>query len=489
MSSFFGLNISRLGMQAQQKALEVTAHNIANANTRGYSRQVSRMAATPPLPYPGGQGMLGSGVKVVEIARVRDEFLDMQIRNEMQTLGNWESRAGLLGQIELIFMEPSETGLNTVLSKFFDSWQELSLNPDSSPVRAALQENSAVLVNTIKHTNEQLKALRRDIDEQISLKVAEVNSLADQIRQLNTQIIRLVTMKETPGDLMDQRDLLVDRLAELIEFNAIQTTNGSVNIYLGGRTLVQEGAAYQLAVEPSSGLEGNWPLPPRIVWERDGGEARIKNGELGGLLDVRENNLKNYMHDFESLAWGIVNAVNQVHSQGMDLYGDIGVDFFLGDHLETLQINPAVKEDLGRIAAAALPEDWTGPGSPNPGDNENALKIAQLRHAAIFADTGQPPKSRLRLPGEGEEGITTFENFYRDAIARLGVDSQESSRMVANQQSLLAMMERRRESISGVSLDEELANMVQFQLAYQASARLVTTIDDMLDTVVNRMLR
>ncbi len=489
MSTFFGLNVSRLGLQAQQKALEVTAHNIANANTPGYSRQVARMVTTMPLPYKDGQGMLGSGVKVAEIARVRDEFLNMQIRKELQTMGQWDSKANVLGQIERVFMEPSETGFNKTLSNFFDSWQELSLNPEGSPVRNALVGNSSALVNTIKHVNNQLKTIRTDIDDQIALKVEEVNSLAVQIKDLNSQIVSLVAMKETPGDLMDRRDLLVDRLSELISFTALETTAGSMNIFIGGRTLVREGTSYSLTLEPSLGLDEGWPASPRILWERDGGEVSIKSGEIAGLKEVRDTNLKSYMHDFESLVWGIVSAIDQVHSEGMDLYGAQGENFFIGDNLETLQINPLIKGDVSRVAAATLPEGWTEPGSPNPGDGTNALKIGQLRHASIFVDTDSAAKGKLRFPGDGEVGTTNFENYYRDAIARLGVDSQESYRMVENQHSLLSMMENRKESISGVSLDEELANMVQFQLAYQASARLITTFDDILDTVINRMLR
>ncbi len=489
MSTFFGLNISRLGLQAQQKALEVTAHNIANANTPGYSRQTARMVTTTPLPYAGGKGMLGSGVKVAEIARIRDEFLDMQIRKEMQTMGQWTARSQVLDQIEIVFMEPSETGFNAVLSNFFESWQELSLNPEGTPVRAALVEKSNALVNSIKHINEQLKTIRRDIDDSIALCVSEVNTLAFQIKDLNSQIISVSTMGEMPGDLMDRRDLLIDRLAELVEFTALETPAGSVNIYIGGRALVREGSSYSLALAPSKESAGGWPAAPRIVWERDGSEARIGKGEIGGLQDVRDNNLKGYMHDFESLAWGVINAVNLVHSEGMDLKGDKGDIFFIGDYLETLEINPDLKKDMGKIAAAALPQGWQPGDPPNPGDSANALKIAQLRNSSIIVGTGEPSTNRLRLPGEGEQGFTTFENYYRDAIARLGVDAQESSRMTENQLSLLEMMNRRKDSISGVSLDEELASMVQFQLAYQASARVITTFDDILDTIINRMLR
>ena len=489
MSTFFGLNISRLGMQAQQKALEVTAHNVANANTPGYSRQVARMVATTPLPYPSGQGMLGSGVKVEQIARIRDEFLDMQIRREMQTLGSWDASAQVLDQIERVFMEPTATGFNSVLNKFFDSWQDLSLNPEGTPVRTVVVENANALITSVKHINEQVKAIRSQIDMNISLKVTEVNSLATQIKDLNAQITTLVSINSTPGDLMDQRDLLVDRLAELIEFTPLETPQGALNIFIGGRALVEGGSAYKLAIKPSEGMVDGWLASPPIVWERDDRVVNIGNGEIAGLKDVRDINLKDYLQSFESLAWGIINEVNAAHSQGMDLYGAQGNNFFTGTHLENLAVSSEIKGDLGKIAAALLPADWSGPGSPKPGDGRNALQIAQLRNASIVVDTEVGLQNRLRLPANGEVGLTTFENYYRDMIARLGVDSQESNRMAENQLSLIDMMQNRKESISGVSLDEELANMIQFQLAYQASAKIISTFDEILDTVINRMLR
>jgi flagellar hook-associated protein 1 len=477
MSTFFGLNISRLGMQAQQTALHVTAHNIANANTPGYSRQVARMAATLPQPF-ANKGMLGTGVVVEEIARVRDDLLDFQIRKEFQTLGKWESRHSVLTQVEYVFMEPSETGFNSVLSRFFDGWQEVSLNPEGTPVRAALIQNGATMVNSVRHINEQLKSIRSDIDYQIELKVKEVNNLAEQIKDLNYQIVSLTVMGEAPGDLMDRRDLLIDRLAELIEFTAVPTNTGSINIFMGGRELVAEGRSSKLTVVPGEN-EGGWPLAPKVVWERDGREVRISNGELAGLIQVRDTHLRGYMEDFESMVWGIVNAVNNTHQGGMDLLGEAGVVFFTGTSLEELAVNQDLISDPRRIAAAALPDPHAG--TANPGDGSNAVRLAQLRHSGISIDLTADLKNRVTLnPG----AATTFESYYRDNISRLGVHTQESKRMAQNQQSLLELMTRRKDSISGVSLDEELANMVQFQMSYQASARVIATLTEIYDTIL-----
>lgn len=490
MSSFFGLNVARLGMQAQQKALDVTAHNVANANTPGYSRQIARMVTTAPIPVAGTRGMMGSGVKIADISRIRDSFLDMQIRHETQTLGRWEAKAQILDLIERVFMEPSETGFNSILSKFFDSWQELSLNPESTPVRAALVENATHMVNSIKHINEQLKTIRSDIDETIRLKVMEINTYAEQIKNLNIQITRMVSVGDIPSDLMDRRDLLIDELSKIVQVTALETDSGAINIFLGGRALVREGTVNKLTLKPDDNYDGGWPPADRIVWERDESDAFIGSGTLRGLLDVRNENLRGYMESFESMAWGIVNAVNQLHGEGMNLQGQQGEAFFVGDHLETLSVNPVLRINPGKIAASAIPADWDPANpKPNPGDGTNALRIAQLRHTVLVFDPEKDIKERLALPGAGEVGTTTLENYYRDVIARLGVDAQESNRMVENQEALLELMIQRRDSISGVSLDEEMANMIQFQLAFQASARMITTIDELLDTVINRMLR
>lgn len=487
MSGFFGFSIARLGMQAQQKALEVTAHNVANANTPGYSRQVARMAATMPVSYAGGRGALGTGVRVEEIARVRDEFLDMQIRGELRDKGRWQAASDVLNRIEHIFMEPTATGFNSVLNNFFSAWQELSLNPEGTPVRAALAETSSALTNAVRHINEQLKTVRSQIDMNVALKVTEINTLAAQIGDLNTQIVTMTAVNDLPGDLMDRRDLLADRLAELANITVSGNEHGSVNIFIGGRSLVRDGTVNNLMVEPSAGMVDGWLVSPRVVWERDGGAAAITGGEIAGLLRVRDVNLRGYMESFGSLAFGIVNAVNDIHSQGMDIYGNQGGAFFIGTHLENLQVRPELRDDLGRIAAALEPA--AGFGTPNPGDGKNALRIAQLRHLSLAADPALPPENRLRLPLPGETGITTFEEYYKDFIARLGVDTHESNRMKENQQSMAEKMQQRKLSVSGVSLDEELANMIQFQLAYQASARMISAFDEILDTVINRIIR
>jgi flagellar hook-associated protein 1 FlgK len=484
VSTFFGLNISRLGLQAQQKSLAVTAHNIANANTPGYSRQRAQLTTTNPLPYLNGEGMLGSGVVVAEIGRIRDRFLDTQLRQEAQTLAKWETRHSFLSQVEGVFMEPSKTGFSSVLNAFYNSWQELSLNPESSSVRAALLENGNAFTNAARHTNEQLKAVRSHMAEQITAKTEEVNTLAEQLADLNRQIVSLTAQRNSPADLLDRRDNLLKELTKIIEFDTVLNDNSSISIFIAGRALVDNNLNFRITTTAGA-LDGDWTLSPQPVWERDNQPLNMSNGQLAGLMETRDVLLRSYMEDFSSMVWGVINSVNDLHSTGMDLYGTSGNAFFTGSEIETLQVNDLLRNDSGLVAAsmAALP----GHSQPAPGDGGNALLIARLRSAAISIDPLQPDV-RLRATLD-PAGLTTFTNFHRDNIARLGVDTRESERLAENQTSLIGMLRQRQDSIAGVSLDEEMANMIQFQLAYQASARMITAFDEIYDTLINRMLR
>ena len=483
MSTFFGLNIARLGMQAQLKALEVTSHNIANANTPGFSRQTAHMVPTMAVSY-AKKGMLGSVVIVDEIKRIRDSFLDRQIRHELQTLGQWEARSTYLSQIEQVFLEPSESGLNSVISTFFESWQELSLNPESSSARSALIENANFLLNSFKHTYNSLATIRDDITVNIELKVKEINSLAKQISDLNEQIVRLSARNDYPNDLMDRRDLLIEQLAKIINISTVENANGSISINIGGRALVHENTAYEIKTLTGD-TENGWPQAPKIVWAKDEQPLYIGNGELYGLIQVRDQNLRAYMENFESLVWAIVDSVNAYHQQGSDLHGNAGIPFFdiKGDHILSIVVNQEIIDNPDKIAAAAA----TTPDNPLPGDGSNAVIIAQLRNVRFTVNMAESdPRQRLK---ENANGSTTLEFFYRDLIAGIGVNTQEANRMTENQESMVELLTTRQLSVSGVNLDEEMANMVQFQLSYQAAARLVTTLDEIYNTLINEMLR
>ncbi|SMB93885.1 flagellar hook-associated protein 1 FlgK [Thermanaeromonas toyohensis ToBE] len=474
--TFFGINTALRGLMAQEKALQTTAHNIANASTPGYSRQrvVMVPAAAYPVPSmnrPGGQGwQVGTGVEVQEVRRVRDEFLDTQIRYETHALGAWERRRDALQEIEEVFAEPSDTGFNTILNQFWASWQELSKNAESSPVRTTVVETATALAEALRHTHQQLETIREDLNQMMEIKATEVNTLARQIADLNKQIVAIKLAGDQPNDLLDQRDKLLDELARIIDFKVKVEDNGAVQVLLADSS--QEYTINLVEVDSNGNLirtltYSRDPVTNNTVLSlSDGTPFTINNGELKGLEAAREQ-LETFKTDLNTLTRSLAERINDLHAAGKDLNGAPGEDFFItldGSSTFTaanIDVNPAIKQDVTKVAAAI---------DGGPGDGSNALKIAQLKSEGI-----------------SELGGVTFGDYYKNFTARLGVAAHEAVRMATNQKSLVDQLINRRESISGVSLDEEMAYMIQFQHGYEAAARVITTLDEMLDTLINRM--
>lgn len=498
--TFFALNTALRGLMAQQKALQTTAHNVANASTEGYTRQRVVMAATfaypvPSMSRPGGQGwQVGTGVEVQEVRRMRDEFLDSQIRYETHTLGAWEVRRDFLQEMEEVFAEPSDTGLSTLMSDFWAAWQELAKNPESSPVRTTVVETSISLAEALRHTYQQLETIREDINQMMEIKVVEVNSLARQIADLNKQIKAIKLAGDQPNDLMDQRDKLLDELAKIVDFkvepetvtvNGEEVDTGAIKVLLADSTgkyainLVEVNSNNELVLELEASRGTSGTEDTQILWKvndtsiatgvNSGDPVNVQNGTLKGLQIMRDE-LDKFTADLNKLAQTLASKINEIHKQGLDLNGNSvsGTDyenFFVsldGPEITAanIDVNTYIRQDVSRLAAAQ---------SASPGDGSNALAIAQLQNTVI------------------EELGATFDNYYKNFTARLGVAANEADRMATNQQSLVDQLTNRKESISGVSIDEEMTYMLQFQHAYEAAARVMTTLDEMLDTLINRM--
>lgn len=475
-STFFGLNIGYKALQAQQRALDVTSHNIANANTQGYTRQDVIMSASKPIKVL--QGYVGTGVDIVEFRRIRDGFLDNQIRTENKALGEWEVRSDILSKLEVVFNEPSEeAGLRSVMDQYWEAWQQLTKNPESSAVRANVVQRGITLVDTFNHMDRLFHELQVDINKSISIRVDEVNSIGRQVRDLNEQIIKAEAAGQKANDLRDKRDLLMEQLSKIVDVDVVEDEFGAVNVSVGGYTLVSRGYLAELRftdddINPTNAkLEWVDPMSGNVL-----GPARVKSGMLKGFIDMRDEVIggsNGYISKIGELAAGIAQEVNNLHRQGRDLNGDLGEDFFVTkDPLNptfsagNIAVNQNIVNDTNKIAASKN-------NLPDPvieGDNTNALAIAQL-------------KNKKTMNG----GVASFDDFYRSAVGKLGVQSQEAERMVNNQSLLVDQLQNKREGISGVSLDEEMTNMIKFQHAYSAAARIINTMDEMLEVIVNRL--
>lgn len=478
-STFFGLDIAAKGLQAQQTALNVTAHNVANANTQGYTRQDIIMEASPAVKVLAGY--VGTGVDITEFRRIRDAFLDVQMRTENKNLGEWEVKNDILGKLEVIFSESSDTSLSSAMDQYWQAWQKLSNNPESSAVRTNVKQAGITVVNTLNNMNSQFYDLQIDINKGIELKVNEINSTTRQIRDLNEQIIKAEGTGCKANDLRDKRDLLLEQLSKLISIDVTEDREGAVNVTAGGKNLLTRATLTELkftdnpADPTQAGLE--WIDPATGISQ---GDARITGGTLKGYLDSRDIVIPFYQNNLNTLTKSIASEVNQVHRQGygIDAAYTHNIDFFTkispaDDYsAKNIQVNQDIINDINKIAAA-LEYDAAAVAPAPPvmkGDGANALDLAQL-------------KNKLTM----NANIATFDDYYRSTIGQLGVQAQEAQNMVDGRALLIEQIENKRESVSGVSLDEEMTNMIKFEHAYSAAARVINAMDEMLDLIVNRL--
>lgn len=480
-TSFLGYETGRRALQAQQLALEITGHNIANANAPGYSRQTLRMEATAPYAMPtmskiSGAGMVGTGVQVTDIRAVRDFFLDAQIRNETANIGYWETRQDLLQEVEVIFSEPQEVGLRSVIDQFWSAWQDVAANPSQEQYRQVLVQKGQELADTFRTVFNQLRDLRTNIRRTIDSKLVEANAIFGQIADLNRQISRVLAVGDNPNDLMDTRNRLTEQLARLMDVDTQVDQNGIMTIVVAGHTAV-------------SGFEHDTLIPGaeatdttvdnslyRPVWQSTGQVLAAERGELGAYVNANTELFNSYQSKIEALAQTIINTVNAQHRQGYNLTTDFSTphDFFTqvpGTFAAaSIAVDPDIAANPWLIAAADPATDAGGnPVAPPPGDGANARKIADLLSEAPLI------------------GGSRIDDFFRGIIGELGVSAQESERLAENQNLLLTQVENQRTSLTGVSIDEELINLVKYQQGYNAAARLITTIDEMVDTIINRM--
>ena len=462
-STFFGLNVALSGVVTQQRALNTVSHNLTNATTPGFSRQRVDMAAATPFAYPGlntavGPGQLGTGVVAAQYTRLRDQFADLSYRSGTSDLGQFQAKADSLTNIDTIIDEPGNTGLTHLLSQFWGSWQALSVNPDSAASREAVRAAGESLAQGFRDLNRQLTDSQTAADTRVNLGVTRVNELAAQVNDLNQQIALVVAVGQEPNDLRDIRDLLIDQIAAYTDVSVTPPgASGKVSIAIGSQLLVDSGTdtVNALAISGAGAATVN------------GVATTISSGSLRGSVDMRDAVLggpTGYIAQLDALAAAVAGSVNTRHAAGFGTDGSTGNDFFAGTTAATLAISAPVLASVDAIAASDAAGNL-------PGGADNAVALAQLQFVvqAIGAST------------------TTLDGFYQQMVARVGVDTDQATRLAQVQKGVLEAAETRRAATSGVSLDEEMSDMVRFQKSYNAAARMVTTVDEMLDTIISRM--
>ncbi len=454
-----GLEIGKRALMAQQLSLNLTGHNIANVNTPGFSRQSSIMEANIPMVLPFGS--VGTGVDVGDIRRIRSLFLDQQFRSESHKLGKWRFLNQTWSQVESIYNEPEETGLSALMDKFWNSWQDLANNPESESARVAVREQASILVNSFHHLSTQLRDLRESLDADINTMVQQTNNMAAQIADLNQSIASAELTGNTANDLRDRRDYLVDQLSRYVNVGVLEQSNGSYTVFLGGMALVDGSTSLQIGTETQS---GGASVTTRIFFQGTGIDIEHSGGELEGILEARDTIVVERQAEMDLLARELVVAVNEIHRAGYGLGGDTDIDFFDPDTTGAadIELNSLILQDVNYIAASLNGEI---------GDNSNALALASLRETLIL-----------------KNGQATFNEYYSSVIGKIGIKAQEAQNLEQNQLALMFQIENARQSTSGVSLDEEMANMIRYQHAFEAAARVISAMDSALDTIINRMV-
>jgi len=451
------MSLAGQALLTQQQAINVTSHNIANVNTPGYSRQ--QLIMTTNTPLDSSIGPMGTGVSADAIERVYDRYLSAQINNESQGLGRWDAQKDAVQMVEMIFNEANGSGLNEAMSEFWNAWQSLASDPDGATERQVLVTASEVLATTFNQLHADLSQSRQDLDLMVQGTVADINRLSEQLVDLNAKIVSSEAGSLSANDYRDQRELVLSKLAELIDINSFEDATGAVSVSVAsGRPLVIASQNYQLSTETNlAGLE-------EVVWvDNDGNttniNAEISGGELKGLLEVRDVMISDYLTRLDTLAGKIIEDVNLQHQAGFDLYGAEGVDFFMGTGAADLEVNPYIVGDTDRIAAAAE-------ATTVPGDSRNAIEIANLQYELNMG------------------GTQSYSDYYGAIVRDVGNEVLKSDAYYNHQSDMMVQLENQREAVSGVSLDEEMINLIKFQNAYTAAAKMITTADEMMQTVL-----
>jgi flagellar hook-associated protein 1 len=475
ISSFNGLNIALGALQAEQASLDTTSHNIANASTVGYSRQVSELVAKPGLGAASVWGMIipgqtGQGVQVADVTRIRDQYNDNNLRANYATQGEADVRQSTWQGIESALPEPGDNGLQAAMSNVWTAMQNVSTNPEDSGSRQALAQSIQALGQSFQNASNNLTQQRSDTDTQANAMVDTINADSAQIAKLNTSISNLESVGQNPNDLLDQRDNIIDQLSALGNTSVTPGANGVVTVTLGGALIVDPSTANGLPATPVTRATfntGYGTATPSVV-------AGLTGGQLKGLLDAYSTTLNpavagSMPAKLDQLAISLHDVLNTQNEAGFDVNGNPGGPLFAGTTITSasqLAVDPSVIADPSLIAASS-----TAAGAP--GDSSNMIAMIALRAA------GAPAGSTL--------GGKKFDDFYAGMVSSMGLSAQTATTDSTNSATVVNTLSNQRSQVSGVSLDEEMTNLVKFQHAYAAAGRAMSTMNSMLDTLVNMM--
>jgi flagellar hook-associated protein 1 FlgK len=463
------MSVGKQSLQNSQTALQTTSHNVANVNTEGYSRQRIEQQASEPI---GNRVRIGTGARISNISRVSDKFLTKEIQVENSKLGTANGRQETLTRVEQVYNESINKGLNRFLANFFNSFREFSNNPESQATRALVKENSKQLGEDFHRIHNQLISIQGDVDSQIVAKVSQINGYSKEIASLNDKI-QLVEAQGVPSnDERDRRELVLKKLGELVNIRYGESKDGKVAVTAGNTAVLVSGSEYNQLIAKATPTDGIKREANVDIYYQNGERGsqfkvtrEFTGGEIGGALEARDVTVNDMHHRLDHIAYNLTNAVNEVHQNGYDRYNNTQRAFFNplsneADAAINIGVHDDILKDPGLIAAGLNPDA--------PGDNRIANAIANLQGQRLLKD-----------------GTSTIDDYFNGMVGEFAVLTQRNEMTRDHQKSVVSQLQNIRESISGVSLDEETTDMVKYQKAFDASARIIKVADEMFDTVLN----
>ncbi len=454
MSMFSIFEIGKSALLAARRTMDVTSHNVANAATPGYSRQEAVLEPIIQQEAP----ISGMGVRVSQIRRLRDFFTDSVLRNETANKESYSVQKDVMEQLQVMSGETSDSGLRSAIEGFWSAWQELSIDPGSVPARASLAERGRSLIDMFQHMDGQIESLQADLDANIDVNIQRVNTLSEQVVAMNDEIRRAVARQEPIGDLMDKRDVLLDEITQITGATVTRVNDAtqSVKVSIGGFPVVDRDVFYKIGVNHTSPMQYTWI-------DKSGASQPMSymGGRLGGLTTAREDLAGTFKQDLEGLLSDIVTTVNNQYANPAFpiVPPPVPAQFFTvgdpADYLGSTQVAPQIIANPSAISV------WDG-NPATPGNGLNGLAIANLMESGPV-------------------------NSWTGIVGQLGSRGQKIKSGFETEELLVKEIQNRRDSISGVSVDEEMANLIREQHAFNAASRLITTADELIDTVINRM--
>jgi len=437
-------------MATYQRTMDVASNNIANAANPDYRRQRA-IVSTENTQQSAGITW-GSGIKLDDIQRVRSSLTENQIINNNQNKSFFDRSSVLLGQVENIYTEPTELGISSMLGQFFSSWSELSANPTSSALRGNVVYSAQNLAAKVNEINEGFQIVKSSIFYEFQDKVQDINATLSSLQSINRQISEAKAIGQNANDLMDKRDLYVDNLSKLADITVNYESDETVNISIGGVFAVNKGSYTTFQVEYT---EDNLAM----IAQNGGKSVNLTKGEMGALADTFNNKIPDYQAKLDSVITQLVSSVNEIHKTGNDLGNppQLGINFFEEYNGKELKISSDILNDYNKIAASS---DGTS------GNGDIAIKIFEISEANVL---------------DGAKLI----DVYSSLISEVGSQKQNADRMNEAGAMVLAQLNNQKDSYSAVSIDEEMLNVMKYQKAYEASAKLIQMADEMLDTLIH----